>query len=40
LGYEDDDDFICKVAKKPNEIQQLIENGFEYIFDQEDLKFF
>ncbi len=40
LEYENNDDFICKVAKKPNEIQELIENGFEYICDQEDLKYF
>jgi integrase len=40
LEYENNDDFICKVAKNPNEIQELIENGFEYICDQEDLKFF
>jgi len=30
----------AKLRKKPNEIQELKENGFEYICDQEDLKFF
>jgi len=28
------------VAKAPNEVQELIENGFEYICDMDDLKFF
>ncbi len=37
---EEDYDFVCKVAKSPNEVQELIENGFEYICDMEDLKFF
>jgi rubrerythrin len=36
----EDDDFVCKVAKSPNEVQGLIENGFEYICDMDDLKFF
>jgi len=37
---EGDDEFVCKVAKTPNEVQELIENGFQYVCDMEDLKFF
>lgn len=37
---EEDEEFVCKVAKTPNEVQGLIENGFEYICDIDDLKFF
>lgn len=36
----EDDEFVCKVAKTPTEVQELIENGFESICDMEDLKFF
>jgi hypothetical protein len=32
--------FICKVAKTPDEVKALIENGFEYVCDLDDLKFF
>jgi len=39
-AIQNDDEFICKVAKTPNGIQELIENGFEYICNLEDLKFF
>jgi hypothetical protein len=35
-----DDDFVCKVAKTPNEVKELIEGGFEYVCDQQELKFF
>jgi hypothetical protein len=28
------------VAKAPNEIQELLENGFDYVCSMEDLKFF
>lgn len=36
----EDDDYVCKVARTPKEIQDLIETGFEYICDQDELKFF
>lgn len=35
-----DDDFICKVAKMPEEIQELIEAGFECVCEKDDLLFF
>lgn len=35
-----DDKYVCKVARTPEEIQDLIENSFEYVCDQDDLKFF
>jgi integrase/predicted RNA-binding Zn-ribbon protein involved in translation (DUF1610 family) len=37
---EKDDAYICKVAKTPKEIQELIEAGFEYICCVDDLRFF
>jgi hypothetical protein len=39
-SLEDDDEFAFKVAKTPSEVQELIENGFEYICDLDGLKFF
>ncbi|UCE29858.1 MAG: hypothetical protein JSV85_03870, partial [Candidatus Bathyarchaeota archaeon] len=35
-----DGDYIFKVARKPEEIKELIEAGFEYVTDQNGLKFF
>ena len=40
VEFEGKDDYVCKVARTPNEIPDLIENGFDYICDQDDLKFF
>ena len=40
VNIEGADDYICKVARAPTEIQELIENGFECICEQEDLRFF
>jgi len=36
----EEDDYVCKMAKTTKEISQLIEDGFEYVCDQQDLKFF
>ena len=35
-----EEDYICKIAQTTKEISQLIEDGFEYICEQEELKFF
>jgi len=35
-----EDDYVCKIAETTKEIAQLIEDGFEYVCDQENLKFF
>ena len=40
LTMEKDDSFVCKMAKEPNEIQGLIELGFEYVCDLDGTKFF
>jgi len=40
LQVEKDDQFICKVAKEPKEIQDLIEQGFEFVCSSDDFKFF
>lgn len=34
------DEYTCKVAKNPKEIKELIEAGFEYVTEQDNLKFF
>ena len=34
------DEYICRIAKKPEEIAQLIEAGFEYVCDIEDVNLF
>ena len=40
VNFQDDDDYICKVARKSEEIKEPIEAGFEYVTDQDGLKFF
>jgi len=40
VKFEEDDDFICKVAKTPEEIQERIEAGCEYVCQKDDLLFF
>jgi NAD/NADP transhydrogenase alpha subunit len=36
----ENDEYVYRVARTPKQIQELIENGFDYICDQDDLKFF
>jgi len=36
----EEDEYVCAVAETPKVIQELIEDGFEYVCDQADLKFF
>jgi integrase len=36
----ENDEYHCKTATNPKEIQELIENGFEYITETEGIKFF
>jgi hypothetical protein len=38
--FQGEIDYISKVAKTPGEICVLIEAGFEYVTEFEDLKFF
>jgi len=40
MKTHNDDEFICKVARTLNEIQEPIENGFEYICDLDNQRFF
>jgi len=40
VNFKEDDEFICKVSRTPSEIHQLIEDGFEYVCNLENLKFF
>ena len=40
VKFREEDEFICKVAKTPEEVQELIEKGFEYVCEMDDLLFF
>jgi hypothetical protein len=40
VKFEDPDAYVCKVAKTDKEISELIEAGFEFICEKDDLKFF
>ena len=31
IQYEGNDQFICKVAKSPDEAVKLVENGFDFV---------
>jgi glycerol-3-phosphate responsive antiterminator len=35
-----EDEYLCRVAKNPTEIQELVEAGYEYICETPELKFF
>ena len=37
---EEEDEFICKVARTPKEIADLIEAGFEYVLERDGMVFF
>ena len=40
LFDKDADSFTCKVAKTPKEIKQLVEAGFDYVTEKDDLVYF
>jgi hypothetical protein len=35
-----EDEYVCKVSRTPSEIQELIENGFKFVCQKDDLVFF
>ena len=35
-----DDNYVCKVTRDPEKIKKLIEAGFQYVTEQDGLKFF
>jgi hypothetical protein len=37
---KESDEFIIKATKDPDEIQALLQVGFEYVCDKDDLMFF
>ncbi|MEM2946670.1 MAG: hypothetical protein QXN96_00340 [Candidatus Bathyarchaeia archaeon] len=39
LGLNNDE-YVCRIAKKPEEIVQLVEAGFEYVCQQDGVLFF
>ena len=40
VKFEESDAYFCKVAKTEDEIKILIESGFQYMCENEELKFF
>jgi hypothetical protein len=40
LFDKDADSFTCRVAKTPEGIRELIEAGFEYVIEKDDLIYF
>lgn len=38
--FQDEEEYISKVAQSPEEIQQLIKAGFEYVCQKDGLTFF
>jgi len=40
VKFEENDEFVCKVARNPEEIQALIEAGFEYVLQKDGLAYF
>jgi len=40
IKFKENDEFVCKVARKPEEIQELIEVGFEFVLERDGLAYF
>ena len=40
IKFKENDEFVCKVARKPEEIQELIEVGFEFVLEKDGLAYF
>jgi len=40
IKFKEEQEFICKIAKTPKEAKELIEAGFEYVFQRDGLIFF
>ena len=40
LQFERDENYTCELAQTQKEISELIEHGFEYVTEQNGLKFF
>ena len=40
VKFKENDEFICKVARTPEEIQELIEAGFEFVLEKDGLAYF
>jgi len=40
LFSEEDDQFICKAASTVDDAEKLIELGFQYVYDVENVKLF
>jgi intergrase/recombinase len=40
VNFSGQDEFVCKTAKTTTQAKELIEPGFEYVCDMEDVKLF
>jgi hypothetical protein len=40
VSFDASEEYVCKIAQTPTEIQALIEDGFEYTCDLNEMKFF
>jgi hypothetical protein len=40
VNFHGQDEYVCKAAKTADEAKSLIESGFEYVCDMENLKLF
>ena len=40
IKFKENDEFICKVARTQEEIQELIEAGFEFVLEKDGLAYF
>ncbi len=40
VNFNGQDEFVCKTAKNTTQAKELIESGFEYVCEMEDVKLF
>jgi len=40
VKFKENDEFICKVARTQEEMQELIEAGFEFVLEKDKLTYF
>jgi hypothetical protein len=40
VDFQSQDEYVCKTARATSEAKELIESGFEYVCDMEQVKLF
>jgi hypothetical protein len=40
VNFNGQDEYVCKTAKTTTQAKELIESGFDYVCDMEDVKLF